>query len=81
MSDAAPDIVIADRLIDPGVLRQLVERHFEDMVKFVVDVDRRVVAVGGELHADAAPASHQDALRALLLLRPAAARQLPLLLG
>jgi hypothetical protein len=30
----------------------LVERHFEDMVKFVVDVERRVAAVGGELHAD-----------------------------
>jgi hypothetical protein len=29
-----------------------VERHFEDMVKFVVDVERRVAAVGGELHAD-----------------------------
>jgi hypothetical protein len=34
------------------VLRQLVERHFEDMVKFVVDVRRRVAVVGGELHAD-----------------------------
>ena len=31
--------------------------------------------------ADAAPADHRDVLRALLLLRPAAARQIPLLLG
>jgi len=52
MSDDAPDIVIVDRNIDPGLLRKLVERHFEDMVKFVVDVERRVAAVGGELHAD-----------------------------
>ena len=52
MSDDTPDIVILDRRIDPGVLRRLVERHFEDMVKFVVDVERRVAAVGGELHAD-----------------------------
>jgi hypothetical protein len=52
MNDPIPEIVIVDRPIDPGVLRQLVERHFEDMVKFVVDVERRVAAVGGELHAD-----------------------------
>jgi hypothetical protein len=44
--------VILDRPIDPGVLRQLMQRHFEDMVKFVVDVRRRVAVVGGELHAD-----------------------------
>ena len=31
----------------------LVEQHFGDMVKLVVDVRRRVVAIGGELHADA----------------------------
>jgi hypothetical protein len=30
----------------------LVHRHFEDMVKYVVDVERGVAAVGGELHAD-----------------------------
>jgi hypothetical protein len=52
MSEETADIVIVDRPIDPGVLRQLVERHFEDMVKFVVDVERGVAAVGGELHAD-----------------------------
>ncbi|HSP91191.1 MAG TPA: DUF5674 family protein [Vicinamibacterales bacterium] len=52
MNDSIPDIVIVDRPIDPAVLRRLVERHFEDMVKFVVDVERRVAAVGGELHAD-----------------------------
>jgi hypothetical protein len=57
MSDDTPDIVIIDRPIDPGVLRQLVERHFEDMV------------IG------------DPAVSALLLLRPAAARQIPLLLG
>ena len=33
------------------------------------------------ISADAAPASHRDVLRALLLLRPAAAKQIPLLLG
>jgi hypothetical protein len=31
----------------------LVARFFEDMVKYVVDVERGIAAVGGELHADA----------------------------
>jgi hypothetical protein len=30
-----------------------VARFFGDMVKFVADVERSVIAVGGELHADA----------------------------
>ena len=45
-------VIIVDRRIEPATLRRLVERHFGDMVKFVVDVDRGVAAVGGELHAD-----------------------------
>lgn len=42
-----------DRRIDPEVLARLVQTYFQDMVKYVVDVSREVVAVGGELHADA----------------------------
>lgn len=52
MSEAIPDIVVAQDPIDPEVLRTLVSRHFEHMVKFVVDVERGIAAVGGELHAD-----------------------------
>jgi hypothetical protein len=47
-----PDIVFVESRLDPAELRRLVESHFEDMVKFVVDVERGVAAVGGELHAD-----------------------------
>jgi hypothetical protein len=47
-----PDIVLVERRIDPAVLRRLVEQHFEDMVKYVIDVERGIAAVGGELHAD-----------------------------
>ncbi len=47
------DIIVSDRPIDPEVLHKLVDRFFGDMVKLVVDVRRRFVAVGGELHADA----------------------------
>ena len=54
MSDApeSPDVVLVERRLDPGELRRLVAAHFEDMVKYVVDVARGIAAVGGELHAD-----------------------------
>ena len=52
MSEVSPDVVVLDHHIEPGLLRRLVER-FDDMVKYVVDVERRVVAVGGEMHSDA----------------------------
>jgi Protein of unknown function (DUF5674) len=49
-----PDIVVlTDEPIPPETLRVLVERFFEDMVKYVADIERGVAAVGGELHADA----------------------------
>jgi len=53
MVNEGPDIVVVSSRIDPKVLARLVDRFFEDMVKYVVDVERRVAAVGGELHADA----------------------------
>jgi hypothetical protein len=46
-------IVLVERRIDRLVLARLVQMYFGDMVKYVVDVERRVAAVGGELHADA----------------------------
>jgi hypothetical protein len=47
------DIVIVRDRIARDELARLVELHFRDMVKFVADVERGFVAVGGELHADA----------------------------
>ena len=38
--------------IERAVTRQLAQDSFEDMVKFVVDLDRRVICVGGGLHSD-----------------------------
>jgi hypothetical protein len=54
MSDSpvSPDIVLVESRLDRAELRRLVAAHFEDMVKYVVDVERGVAAVGGELHAD-----------------------------
>jgi len=48
-----PDIVLARERISPADLERLVAAHFEDMVKYVVDVRQRIAAVGGEMHADA----------------------------
>lgn len=47
-----PEIVVLESRVDPATLRRLVERY-EDMVKYVVDVERGLVALGGEMHADA----------------------------
>lgn len=53
MDENAPDIVTITSRIEPAELARLVRLHFEDMVKYVVDIERRTAAVGGELHADA----------------------------
>ncbi|MBI3493611.1 MAG: hypothetical protein HY047_17815 [Acidobacteria bacterium] len=53
MADHPHDIVILEQRIDRETLRRLVQDGFGDMVKFVADVRRDVIALGGELHADA----------------------------
>lgn len=52
MSDP-PRILVVSKRLPPSELAKLIGRPFPDMVKFVVDVDRKIIAVGGELHADA----------------------------
>jgi hypothetical protein len=47
------EIIVIDSKISEGLLTRLVLSYFKDMVKYVVDVKRRVIAIGGELHADA----------------------------
>ncbi len=40
---------------EPAALKELVEitkNQFGDLVKAVVDIDREIIAIGGELHAD-----------------------------
>ncbi len=41
-------------------LSSLAEAQFGDMVKAVVDVERRVMAIGGELHSDEEAALIED---------------------
>ena len=49
-----PDILLLeDESITLEDLRTLTERFFIDMVKYVADIERGIIAVGGELHSDA----------------------------
>jgi hypothetical protein len=52
VSGEAPILVVTEPL-PTTELAQLLGAPFPDMVKFVVDTERRVLAVGGHLHADA----------------------------
>lgn len=51
--DAGPEeILVLEQRIAPDALTRLLGL-FGDMVKYVADVERGVIAIGGELHADA----------------------------
>ncbi|MDA0838036.1 MAG: DUF5674 family protein [Planctomycetota bacterium] len=52
MSEQA-GILILDRKARRDELVAMLESYFESMIKYVVDVRREVVAIGGELHCDA----------------------------
>ena len=52
MSASPAPIVVIDRRIPPTELARLVALYFEDMVKYVVDLKRGVIAVGGESVSD-----------------------------
>jgi hypothetical protein len=53
VTDQSGNIVVITEPIARDVLVRLVEGTFGDMVKYVVDVERAAIAIGGELHADA----------------------------
>ena len=56
-------IVLLRERISNAELSRLVKLYFEDMVKYVADVERGVIAVGGELHADAEQLLLEDGSR------------------
>jgi len=61
------EIIVISEPVGLEVVRQAAAESFVDMVKAVVDVGRGILALGGELHADAeavllADGSRQDDL-------------------
>ena len=51
--NAPAAIVVLEERISHDELSRLVRETFTDMVKYVVDVDRGIIAIGGQLHSDA----------------------------
>ena len=47
------DITIIREKISNTTLRSYLNNPFPEMVKFVVDIEKKVIALGGEMHADA----------------------------
>ena len=56
-------VVVRGGRIEGSELRRLVDLFFEDMVKYVVDVELGAVAVGGEMHADGEEALLEEGSR------------------
>ncbi|MFH1393025.1 MAG: DUF5674 family protein [Patescibacteria group bacterium] len=46
------EIKIVEDTISKEELKQIAENQFGDLVKAVVDVEKKIMAIGGELHAD-----------------------------
>ena len=51
--ESLKEIIITDKKITHTQLKQACDSWFGDMVKVTVDVKKRVLGIGGELHADA----------------------------
>ena len=47
-----PEIILVDKPISNGRIKEIAAQRFGDMVKAVVDLQKEIMAVGGELHAD-----------------------------
>ena len=52
MKTVPMDVTLIDEPITRQQLQEAAEQLFGDMIKAVVDVERGVMAIGGELHAD-----------------------------
>ncbi|MEX1997517.1 MAG: DUF5674 family protein [Candidatus Andersenbacteria bacterium] len=47
------DIILINTPISAQQLKEIAAQRFGDLVKAVVDIEKKTMAVGGELHADA----------------------------
>lgn len=50
--NASMEIKIIKDTITKGELAEIAKNQFGDLVKVVVDVENKIMAIGGELHAD-----------------------------
>lgn len=46
------EIILIEKPITKIDLKPIAEKRFGDMVKAVVDLDKKIIAIGGGLHAD-----------------------------
>lgn len=46
-------IKIINQKITIDELKSFLNKPFEEMVKFVIDIEKEIIALGGELHSDA----------------------------
>ena len=46
-------IEIIKEKIDKEYLKKFLDNPFKEMIKFVVDIEKEIIALGGELHSDA----------------------------
>ncbi len=52
MTDQNDNIIIVSEAISKIELKDIAVKRFGDMVKAVIDLDKTLMALGGELHAD-----------------------------
>ena len=52
-TDPGEEILVLSEPIDRVALLRIVQNTFGDMAKYVVDVERDLIAIGGQLQADA----------------------------
>ena len=52
MTDLDTSIVLVEQAVSVPELKAIAAKRFGDMIKAVVDIEKKVMAVGGELHAD-----------------------------
>ena len=53
MDSTSLPIVIPSQPLLPGDLSQFRNNPFENVIKFAVDIEKNILALGGEMHADA----------------------------
>ena len=46
-------IEIIKEKIDKEYLKKFLDNPFHEVIKFVVDIEKQIIAIGGELHSDA----------------------------